>query len=614
MPISRKLDYVILNMIESSQKTIRAAPMNLGGIPGSGGGAGTPPGGFIGWLPQTRVAYDLSELATPSTSGGGSLLDNLNHIRYRLAIVEASGIAGTVTVVDDTIPATYLLTDTIHFSGNVVVTNLGSGDIKVTVSGGGGSALTVQEADGSPVITNTDKIIFSGMTVVDQGGGDAYVYPQASYHDSRYLKLDASNRPITGPLSIITSLGDPTTAAIYVVNNQENRNAGYFKSTGNSYAVEITQGTVNSDVSAPALYLLRESTGSGNFTYPLIEGKGYDSGTGVATGDWLTFTQQGSEKFRVTFSGSTNIPTGQTYKINNVPHDHTATYAPIAKGVTNGDSHDHFGGDGGTIAHTSLSSIGTNTHAQIDVFINEGWTAGTGTWSYSSADAPTFIISINADVTAIMGVGDRIKITQSGTKYFIITAVGTFGAGVTLVTVYGGTDYTLANSGISTQYYSHQKSPFGFPMSPVKWTTEVTNTSDCSKTTPTATTWYGGTGLSPTGISIDLPIGAWRVWYKAAVNDNYTVAATAAIGLRCTLSTANNTESDAQLTTSATTTSPITVAGIFRFLASTEKVIAVTTKTTYYLNILAGAVTAGDAILLLGATVTTIIRATCAYL
>lgn len=43
-----------------------------------------------------------------------------------------------------------------------------------------------------------------------------------------------------------------------------------------------------------------------------------------------------------------------------------ALYAPIAKGVTNGDSHDHNGGDGAQIAHGNLSSIGTNTHAQID--------------------------------------------------------------------------------------------------------------------------------------------------------------------------------------------------------------------------------------------------------
>jgi len=40
--------------------------------------------------------------------------------------------------------------------------------------------------------------------------------------------------------------------------------------------------------------------------------------------------------------------------------------AVAAKLVTNGNSHDHVGGDGAQINHTGLSNIGANTHAQID--------------------------------------------------------------------------------------------------------------------------------------------------------------------------------------------------------------------------------------------------------
>lgn len=45
-------------------------------------------------------------------------------------------------------------------------------------------------------------------------------------------------------------------------------------------------------------------------------------------------------------------------------------FAPIAKGVTNGDSHNHVGGDGGLIDHANIDSVGIYTHDEIDDHID----------------------------------------------------------------------------------------------------------------------------------------------------------------------------------------------------------------------------------------------------
>lgn len=95
--------YEILNNLKSY---ILAQPINLGGISGTEGGTGGPPGGFIGLLPQNRIAFDYTEgsgLEIP-TNGSATLLHNLNRIRYRLSRVESNqgGVVGYLT--DQKIP------------------------------------------------------------------------------------------------------------------------------------------------------------------------------------------------------------------------------------------------------------------------------------------------------------------------------------------------------------------------------------------------------------------------------------------------------------------------------------------------------------------------------
>ena len=91
MAINRNFDYYLVEMIENARSFQKLSPLYLG----------NPPGGYIGQLPQTQVRYDLLESGI--LTGSGSLLDNLNHIRYRLNVLESGGTPGSISVYEDDI-------------------------------------------------------------------------------------------------------------------------------------------------------------------------------------------------------------------------------------------------------------------------------------------------------------------------------------------------------------------------------------------------------------------------------------------------------------------------------------------------------------------------------
>lgn len=229
-----------------------------------------------------------------------------------------------------------------------------------------------------------------------------------------------------------------------------------------------------------------------------------------------------------------------------------------------------------------------------------GWTGASETWTYVSADGPTGVFSVAADVTGKYSPGMRVKYTQTSVKYGIITTTGSYSGGATNITIYGGTDYTLANAAISANNYSVVKAPFGFPLSPDKWTETFSDGTDRTQASPVAGTWYNlGTA------TLSIPIGVWHVSYMVQ-----PYSATGGKQVNVTLSTANNSASDTDFSASAyidTTANLIT--NVFR-----EKVITLASKTSYFLNTSApqsGTATIGN---YNGSGGKAFIRARCAYL
>lgn len=234
----------------------------------------------------------------------------------------------------------------------------------------------------------------------------------------------------------------------------------------------------------------------------------------------------------------------------------------------------------------------------------DGWASLGYSLAYASADSPTFTMTASGvDLTGILSVGMKMKLTQTTVKYFIITAIS-FSTNTT-ITIYGGTSYTLANAAIGSPYYSTAKAPQAFPLDPTGWTVRVTDTTTRTQTSPVDNTWYN---IGTTNSQIVIPIGCWRVSYQVNI---YGIKTNSGEYLQTTLSTANNSSSDNELLAYGAVGQSTLVE--FTIPATRSKKLTLASKTTYFLNgrSLAGSLTS---ISFLGGNATTVIEAECAYL
>lgn len=254
----------------------------------------------------------------------------------------------------------------------------------------------------------------------------------------------------------------------------------------------------------------------------------------------------------------------------------------------------------GPVAREYIRSLITIPSSGVPV---DGWVDAGETWTYASTDGPTFTLTVPTDLTAKYAVGQRIKLTQTTVKYFIVTKVA-YSSPNTTMTLYGGTDYTLVSAAITSPFYSIVKAPVGFPLNPDKWTVESTKAANASQGTAVAGTWY-----NISTFQISLPIGVWRVVWNASIYcDSDDGAENTTSG---TLSAANNSQTDSTMTAQVRVvgTGGVDTAGV---TVTKEKIIGVTSKESRFLNLMTS--NGGSTLWLIAGDSPAYIRAICAYL
>lgn len=231
-----------------------------------------------------------------------------------------------------------------------------------------------------------------------------------------------------------------------------------------------------------------------------------------------------------------------------------------------------------------------------------GWMPADETWTYASADAPTFMFTVAGDVRTKYYPGMKVKYTQTTIKFGIVTVVSYTSPNST-ITIYGGTDFVMTGDAITLPHYSMMHSPAGFPRDVSKWQVTTTDTSTRSKeTTGANTTYYSDWGSK----NISVPIGLWRFKVQVSIDVWDSDSAEVVVAM----STANNSVSSKSL---AAFVGNYDGADIVSFVHIESMVpVAVAAKTPYYFVI--KTITACDGVSLFNDESTFVMLAECAYL
>ena len=128
-----------------------------------------------------------------------------------------------------------------------------------------------------------------------------------------------------------------------------------------------------------------------------------------------------------------------TLGLDTAAYEAASAFAPASEGVTNGDSHDHAGGDGAQIDHGGLAGLGDDDHTQdikhsLATLENDFLVAsGSGTFVKKTLAETGAILESDIDHGSIQGLGDddhtqyiKHALATAANDFLVASGSGTF--------------------------------------------------------------------------------------------------------------------------------------------------------------------------------------------
>lgn len=366
-----------LSQITTVSKVSGAALTSLASIPAGAGqvpianmATGAPTG--------SKFVRDDGVLAVPAGSGAG--VATINYVKALTSDQSSTAVTNTVaetTIYTYSVAGGVLSTDKgIHFVVKGTYQNNSGGNKTLTFRVKYGATTICARASGNIGTHASAGVFFLEGYILARGATNSqYGFMRCSLETGANATVEWSDRG--------SASEDSTGALDLVVTVQHSAASAQISLV--SRGMIVSQLNASDNIGAPTDAAYWTSEANGNLSA--------ETNLGLLTTGLLKHSVAAGVSTPATAVADTDYL---------VPATAAATYAPIAKGVTNGDTHDHSGGDGAQIDHGGLGGLTDNDHTQ---YVLHSLATAENDVLVGNNPVGTWVKKTLADFKTILGLG-----------------------------------------------------------------------------------------------------------------------------------------------------------------------------------------------------------------